>query len=161
MPFTQLAECSTAASTPHNKRKEMNQEATTPVQPSDFIMIDDIKRDLFKIDGANIPTPPIAAGIYGLMCLKTGSMYVGSSNGLKRRLRDHFRKLRNGTHENHKVQNMYRAHPDHWAWVFLEPIADMSAVDILRRENQYLKFSMCDLNIEKRAWSSYGKSLHH
>ncbi|KQY14415.1 GIY-YIG nuclease family protein [Rhizobium sp. Root482] len=127
-------------------------QQTTASRQAQNIMIHDIPRPVFNIDGTNFPSPPIEAGIYALLCRKNGSMYVGSSTDLKTRLQTHFGKLRNGVHENYKLHQLHMQYPDEWAWILLEPIADLSATDILRLENGYIKSGLFDLNIDENPW---------
>ena len=47
------------------------------------------------------------AGIYKIHCKDNGRTYIGSTNNLARRLKEHKRDLREGTHSNTYLQNSY------------------------------------------------------
>jgi|GEM_PF-6522406 len=118
------------------------------------IMIHGIARPMFPIKSIDsITEPEVNAGIYALICLKTGSMYVGSSGNIANRVRSHFTQLNQNQHPNHLIQNQFNGFPNDWVWAFLEPIADLNRQAIYRREHGYIKSGLFDLNIAPTAWS--------
>ena len=50
------------------------------------------------------------AGIYKIVNTATGACYVGQSQRLKKRIKEHFRLLRRGIHSNPHLQNSYNKH---------------------------------------------------
>lgn len=50
---------------------------------------------------------PAICGVYFILCLANGGIYVGSSNDVLARLKEHFSKLRRGIQENEIVQRTY------------------------------------------------------
>lgn len=46
-------------------------------------------------------------GVYKIECVVTGKYYIGSSNNLHRRRREHYRRLSNGKHESPRLQNAW------------------------------------------------------
>jgi group I intron endonuclease len=52
----------------------------------------------------------LKSGIYALYWDCTGMVYVGQSQDMSSRFKEHARKLRKGTHTNFKVQNEYNVH---------------------------------------------------
>lgn len=67
-------------------------------------------------------------------------MYIGSSNNIDKRIREHMTKLKNNNHENYKLQLDYNKnyhHNDVFTSSILEEVNDLS---ILKdRENYYIK----------------------
>jgi len=47
------------------------------------------------------------AGIYALYWQEQDLVYIGQSQNIKERFKEHLRKMRNNTHTNYKVQNTY------------------------------------------------------
>lgn len=50
------------------------------------------------------------SGIYQIKCNKNGKIYIGQTIDLDRRLYDHLRNLRRGTHHNNYLQNAFNKH---------------------------------------------------
>jgi group I intron endonuclease len=46
-------------------------------------------------------------GVYVIRCEATGSRYVGSSDNIVKRIREHFYRLERGVHRNRRLQNAY------------------------------------------------------
>jgi len=49
-------------------------------------------------------------GIYQIKNLKTNKVYIGSSENLEKRLKDHLKELKAGRHANKKLQNSWKKH---------------------------------------------------
>ena len=60
------------------------------------------------------------SGVYAIVDMQLGMLYVGSSQHIIIRAEQHFHALEDGTHFNYKLQNAHRAHPDKFALVVLE-----------------------------------------
>ena len=79
---------------------------------------------------------PKKSGIYQIRNLVNGKIYVGSSINLRKRLKDHFRDLRNNRHVNQHLQKAYNKYGlDKFVFEVLEYVEkDM----LLEREQYYI-----------------------
>ena len=126
---------------------------TVPDNRPREILIGGIKRPIYYItDGQAETMGRKVAGIYALVCLKTGSLYVGSTSYVTRRIRQHFSDLQARIHGNYKMQNRFDQNPDKWAYVLMQPTAGLTRDEIYRIEYGYLKSPIYDLNIERSPW---------
>ena len=57
-----------------------------------------------------ISAAPRTPGVYSITCAATGRTYIGSSGNLRKRLSEHLRRLRSGTHWVRAMQADYRNH---------------------------------------------------
>ena len=76
-------------------------------------------------------------GLYKIVNRATGHCYVGQSQRVKKRIREHFRLLRKNQHTNPHLQNAYNKYGAHNFYGALEvECADLSELDML--ENTFL-----------------------
>lgn len=75
-------------------------------------------------------------GIYQIKNIKTGKVYFGSSENLKKRLRDHKRELLSGIHDNDKLQNSWRKHGQE-SFLF-EVILYCEEIDLISNEQMFI-----------------------
>lgn len=78
-------------------------------------------------------------GIYMIQNNRTGDSYIGSSKTLSRRLRDHFRKLKKGNHENPFIQNSYNKYGKD---AFVYTILEFCTEEQLRNREQHFVDSL-------------------
>lgn len=77
------------------------------------------------------------AGIYKIVNTATGACYVGQSQRLKKRIKEHFRLLRRGIHSNSRLQNAYNKYGAESFQAFVEAYCeDVSDLDVI--ENAFL-----------------------
>lgn len=77
------------------------------------------------------------AGIYKLINKATGTCYVGQSQRVKKRIREHFRLLRWNKHPNQKLQRSYNKYgADSFAWNIEARCEDVNDLDVI--ENAFL-----------------------
>lgn len=50
------------------------------------------------------------SGVYMIVNAINGKRYIGSSNNIKRRLKEHRQHLKSGTHDNQHLQSSYNQH---------------------------------------------------
>lgn len=85
------------------------------------------------------------SGVYILYNIFTGRKYIGSSRNLRHRKISHFSGLRNGTHENYKVQMEWDTYGmDGFRWEILEHCPEDKLVE---REQWWLDSLKPELNI--------------
>lgn len=102
---------------------------------------------------------PASAGIYRITCTTNGKIYIGSAINLRIRYKNHFRELKNNTHENPKLQNAWNKHG---ADAFLFEILEFVLVPemLTAREQHYFDtqnpFGRRGFNIARIAGSSLG-----
>jgi group I intron endonuclease len=78
-----------------------------------------------------------AGGIYVIRNLKTGNVYVGSSDNIERRVRAHINLLARGRHHSIKLQRAWDKHgSDLFAFETLEVVADVER--LVEREQEYI-----------------------
>jgi len=75
----------------------------------------------------------MAKGIYKLTNKRTGKVYVGQTNNLARREKEHMSDLASGTHHNQRMQQDYNR-GDRFSFQVLEHI-EGTRDDLNRREN--------------------------
>lgn len=77
------------------------------------------------------------AGIYKLVNKATGTCYVGQSQRVKKRIREHFRLLRWNKHPNPKLQHSYNKYgAENFSWAIEAKCEDPEDLDII--ENAFL-----------------------
>ena len=77
---------------------------------------------------------PKKSGIYQIRNLVNGKIYVGSSINLRKRMKDHFRDLRNNRHANQHLQKAYNKYGlDKFVFEVLEYVEK----DVLLKREQY------------------------
>lgn len=99
-------------------------------------------------------------GIYKLVCLPTGKVYVGQSQSLRLRKKSHFAGLRKGKATNRYLENAFRKYPseDQWHFEILETCTpDLFAL----REDYWIRFYKSNnrrygFNIREAAISNRG-----
>jgi group I intron endonuclease len=85
---------------------------------------------------------PRTSGIYQILCVPTGKVYIGSAVNLKQRWIDHRKTLRGNTHTNRHLQNAWNKHSES-AFVFavLEYVTDKDR--LLEREQAWMDATGC------------------
>ena len=82
------------------------------------------------------------AGIYKLLNKNTNTCYVGQSQRVKKRIKEHFRLLRWNKHPNPKLQNAYNKHGhDSFSWEIEAQCDDVNDLDVI--ENAFLSGEAC------------------
>ena len=82
------------------------------------------------------------SGIYKILNLANGKIYVGSAFNLKKRESEHFHTLRNGTHHNYHLQKSFNKYGEkNFEFNIIEQIFDKSL--ILQREQYWIDFYKC------------------
>ena len=98
------------------------------------------------------------SGIYQIMNLVNGKIYVGSAVKIKSRFRTHLHALRKGNHENSKLQRAWNKYgAEVFEFQILEIIPDKQ--DLIKAEQRYLDELNPFYNILKTAGSSLGLKL--
>lgn len=96
------------------------------------------------------------AGVYEIKNLADGKRYIGSSKGVKTRIREHKRSLERGTHKNKHLSAAYEeCGSQNFSFSVLEYV---TGDDLIEREQHFIdKYSACDrqkgYNISKKAGS--------
>jgi group I intron endonuclease len=75
------------------------------------------------------------SGIYKIVCLNSGKIYIGQSVNIKTRKKDHFSNLRNNRHDNQHIQNAWNKYGES-NFVF-EVIEEVDNFDLLTEREQY------------------------
>lgn len=92
------------------------------------------------------------SGIYKITNIINGKMYIGSSNNCKRRLKEHFSKLRCNKHYNKKLQFAFNKYGENnFNFNIIEYVEDVNL--LLEREQYYLNtllFADTDCKIFKK-----------
>lgn len=79
---------------------------------------------------------PRTSGIYQILCVSTGKVYIGSTVNLRQRYGDHWGILRRGKHHNPALQNAWNAYgADAFAFTAIELVAPDRLIE---REQYYL-----------------------
>lgn len=94
------------------------------------------------------------SGIYKIIDLK-GEFYIGSSNRLYGRKKEHFRELKNNKHDNSKLQNYYNKYGK--GSLFFEVIEYAYPDVLLQREQYYIdtlkpKYNHCKVAGKPPSW---------
>ena len=93
-------------------------------------------------------------GIYSIVSLINGRMYIGSARSFRKRWNVHRHKLRMNKHANIHLQRIYNKYGDgNLIYVVLETCKD---VDLIKREQYYLDTVKPDINIAPKAGSQLG-----
>ena len=83
----------------------------------------------------------VEQGIYKIINLINGKFYIGSSNNLIKRWRDHLYRLRNNKHMNKHLQNAYNKYGESsFAFVILESNNSWSGEELREKEQEYLDY---------------------
>ncbi len=98
-------------------------------------------------------------GIYAIVCSETGSRYVGRSNGIGTRVMAHIYLLRNGTHDNKRLQSDFtRFGEDKFNYTVLDKLHNPTKEMLLEREEFYISsFPFSELYNARRS-SNVGAS---
>lgn len=90
--------------------------------------------------------PPRSSGVYQILCVPTGKIYIGSSVNLRERWDKHRRSLRNGNHRNVHLQNAWDKYgEDNFVFSVLEIVKPSN---LLRIEQAWIDKTDCaDRNI--------------
>ncbi|MGB9181786.1 MAG: GIY-YIG nuclease family protein, partial [Pyrinomonadaceae bacterium] len=59
-----------------------------------------------------IEMPPCLPGVYQIVCLPTGKLYIGSALDLRTRWNHHRQSLRRGKHRNQHLQNAWNRYSE-------------------------------------------------
>jgi group I intron endonuclease len=84
--------------------------------------------------------PPTTSGIYKIVCLPTGKVYVGSAMNLQQRWREHRTRLALGKHENAYLQNAWNKYG---ATAFEFVIIEEILIPFLIEREQYWIDKLC------------------
>lgn len=102
---------------------------------------------------------PDAPGIYKITCTANGKIYIGSATNLRKRLYEHFRTLRHGTHHNSYLQRAFNKYGEN---AFTTDVLDLVLLpEMLTAREQYwfakLKpFGKRGFNLAREAGSQLG-----
>lgn len=78
------------------------------------------------------------SGIYKIKNIINNKVYIGSTNNLTKRLREHKSSLKNGNHYNYHLQNAYELYKiENFEFSILE---ECNSEFLLERENYYINF---------------------
>lgn len=89
-------------------------------------------------------------GIYQIRCLYTGKCYIGSSEQIGNRWRQHLKALESNTHVNAKLQNAWNKYgKDQFEFTVLLEVTD--GTDLLAYEQLYLDGQHPTFNIAEKA----------
>lgn len=90
---------------------------------------------------------PRTSGIYQILCVPTGKVYIGSAVNLRQRHRDHLSALRNNTHANRYLQRAWNKYgADAFEFSVLEMVEDKKS--LLVREQAWMdNIHCCDRNV--------------
>ena len=78
-------------------------------------------------------------GIYSIKNVKNNKVYIGSSNNIEKRIKDHFRNLKNNRHSNQYLQNAYNKYGNEsFIFEILEVFDKINKYDLLKVESNYL-----------------------
>ncbi len=92
------------------------------------------------------------SGIYCITNIVSNKIYIGSSKHIDRRIKEHIRKLRKGTHANSHLQSAWNLHKEN-AFIFLI-IEKCDTEELLIREQYYIdKYKCYDKSV------GYNKSI--
>lgn len=80
-----------------------------------------------------MPYAQDVCGVYKIVNEQTGFCYVGQSQGVKKRIHEHFRLLRMNKHQNQKLQNAFNKYgEENFKWhleVVCEELDDMDVIE--------------------------------
>ncbi len=85
--------------------------------------------------------PPRSSGIYQILCLPTGKIYVGSAVDLRSRWAHHWRSLRRGDHHNIHLQLAWNKYGEKSFEYSVLELVDSS--DLLRVEQEWIDRTGC------------------
>ena len=81
---------------------------------------------------------PHTSGVYQILCIPTGKVYIGSSRDLQHRIASHQRLLNSGKHEN---SYLLRAWRKYGAEAFVFTVIELCELeDLIEREQSYIDF---------------------
>lgn len=94
------------------------------------------------------------SGVYAILHVDTGRCYVGSSNDVQRRKREHFAKLRRGVHPSRYLQAAWAKHGENaFKFLVLEEVAERTLLG--EREQVHLDANKERLlNLVCSAWTT-------
>lgn len=107
----------------------------------------------------SMDTIPQTSGIYQILCVPTGKVYIGSAISLYQRWKSHRHKLMYGEHDNRYLQNAWSKYgADAFAFTIIELVL---ASFLLEREQYWLDKTRCydrgiGFNLYKTAGSPFG-----
>jgi len=78
----------------------------------------------------------MSSGIYKIVGPKN-FYYIGSTNNIERRKKEHFSKLKRDTHENIFMQRLYNKEPSGWEFILIEEVQPVKEM-LEQIENRYL-----------------------
>lgn len=90
--------------------------------------------------GRNLPeridmhTIPHTSGIYQILCVPTGKIYIGSSNDMARRWSEHRKMLRSGIHPNAHLQGAWNKYTEA---AFTPSVVEQVERDLLSEHEQF------------------------
>lgn len=87
-------------------------------------------------------------GIYAIVCLANAKIYVGATDDLERRQKDHFLNLRNNRHINTQLQTDFNYFGEsQFQWQILEEVTEISL--LFRKENEWMEKVGHKYNVNK------------
>jgi group I intron endonuclease len=101
----------------------------------------------------------INSGIYKITNIINGKMYIGSSNNCKRRLREHFSKLRHNKHFNVKLQFAFNKYGENnFNFDIIEYVDN---VDLLLEREQYYLNTLLFADTDRKIFKKLGYNLNY
>jgi len=83
----------------------------------------------------------MVSGIYKMTCLPNGKIYIGSSEDVDKRIKVHFRRLKNNNHTNPHLQNAYNLYgANEFSLMVLE---ECERESLLEREQYWMDLTQC------------------
>lgn len=115
---------------------------------------------LLKVIKTDIMNNLTTRGIYAIVNLTSKRRYIGSSINLNLRKAVHFKDLSLGIHHNAGLQRVYNIKgKDNFQFILLEERDDLSVLELLDLENEYIDNSTNPYNVDKAAFSgNYGRT---
>jgi group I intron endonuclease len=80
--------------------------------------------------------PNNSCGIYCLQARSNGRLYIGASKNIRRRIQQHFSKLRNNKHDNPNLQQEFNQTGENGFMVAV--LKECNPIDLARYEQRYL-----------------------
>ena len=81
------------------------------------------------------------SGIYGIINVRNGKIYVGSAIDFQKRRRVHSCELSKGVHHSRYLQRAYKLSPQDFQWEIIEFVSDKSK--LVEREQFWMDFYRC------------------
>lgn len=102
----------------------------------------------------------VVCGVYKIICTSTGKFYVGSSQNIWKRWRQHRTSLSQNAHYNNRLQKAWNTHGcDCFVLEIIEIVADRAA--LFSREQHYLESLSCHFNLTRTAGGAVLRGKKH